>query len=235
MIRILVVEYDADRARQIAVSLRQMDYTVLHAGDEQEALSVLEENNVQLIVANADCGGIFLCNELRDAEDSTPFLIITETSSGQERRRIFRAGADGYIATPLDPEELQMRVRNLLWRCKIVEDSTLRFGNCCLHAQTLTIETQNGDIELRRMEFLLLEKLLSYPGRIFTRAQLMDELWGYDSQSDSRTVDTHIRRLRKKLHDVEDIRLQTVRGIGYRAAVPRRIRNEEKKKKDPAE
>lgn len=235
MIKILIVEFDANRAKQIAALLRQMDYTVLLAGDEQEALSVLEKNSIQLIVANADCGGIFLCQELRDAEDSTPFLVISEASTGQERRRIFRSGADGYIATPLDSEELQMRVRNLLWRCKIVEDSTLRFGNCCLHAQTLTIETQKGDIELRRMEFLLLQKLLSYPGRIFTRAQLMDELWGYDSQSDSRTVDTHIRRLRKKLHDVEDIRLQGVRGIGYRAAVPRRVRKEEKKRKETLE
>ena len=83
-------------------------------------------------------------------------------------------------------------------------------------------ETPGGSIELRRMEFLLLEKLLSYPGRVFTRPQLMDELWGYESQSDPRTVDTHIRRLRKKLRDVDDIRLVTVRGIGYRAALPRR-------------
>ena len=139
MIKILIVEYDAERARQMDVALRQMDYTVLHTADEQEALSVLEKNNIQLIAANADCGGIFFCQELRDADDSTPFLVITESSTGQERRRIFRSGADGYIATPLDPEELQMRVRNLLWRCKIVEDSTLRFGKCYLHAQTLTI------------------------------------------------------------------------------------------------
>lgn len=235
MIKILIVEDDSEQAKRLAVSLRQMDYTVLVAGDEQEALSVLDENNIQLIVANAACGGISLCKELRDAEDSTPFLVITESTSGQERRRIFRSGADGYISPPLDPEEVQMRVRNLLWRCKIVEDSTLYFGSCCLRAQTLTIETQNGDIELRRMEYLLLEKLLSYPGRIFTRSQLMDELWGYDSQSNSRTVDTHIRRLRQKLHDVEDIRLQTVRGIGYRAAVPRRVRKAEKQKKDSAD
>ena len=134
------------------------------------------------------------------------------------------------MTIPLDLEELQMRVRNLLWRCQIVDGSTLRFGSCQLHSRTLTIETPGGEIELRRMEFLLLEKLLSYPGRIFTRAQLMDELWGYESQSDPRTVDTHIRRLREKLRDVEDIRLMTVRGIGYRAAVPRRVRKAEKGK-----
>lgn len=231
MIRILIVEDNAERVRQISTALREMNYDVLRAEDEDAALSLLEENSVQLIVANSDCGGIFLCQELRDNEDITPFLVITETSTVQERRRIFRSGADGYMVIPLELEELQMRVRNLLWRCQIVDDATQRFGNCRLHAHTLTIETPEGDIELRRMEFLLLEKLLSYPGRIFTRAQLMDELWGYDSQSDPRTVDTHIRRLRKKLRDVESIRLLTVRGIGYRAVVPRRIRRAERRGK----
>lgn len=126
------------------------------------------------------------------------------------------------MPTPVDLEELQMRVQNLLWRCRIVDDAALRFGSCCLHAHSLTLESPKGSIELRRMEFLLLEKLLSYPGRVFTRAQLMDELWGFDTQSDPRTVDTHIRRLRQKLREVDDIRLQTVRGLGYRAAMPRR-------------
>ena len=231
MIHVLVVEQNAERVKRITAALREMNYDVLHADDEEAALSLMDESSVHLIVANADCGGILLCQELRDSENITPLVVITESATGQERRRIFRSGADGYMTIPLDLEELQMRVRNLLWRCRIVDDSTLRFGSCRLHAQTLTIETPNGEIELRRMEFLLLEKLLSYPGRIFTRAQLMDDLWGYDSQSDPRTVDTHIRRLRKKLRDVEDIRLLTVRGIGYRAAVPRRVRKAEQKEK----
>ena len=231
MIRVLIVEQNTERAKRIATAFREMNYDTLYADDENAALSLLDENSIQLIVANADCGGILLCQELRDNDNITPLLVITESSAGQERRRIFRSGADGYMTIPLDLEELQMRVRSLLWRCRIVEDSTLRFGSCRLHSHALTIETPDGDIELRRMEFLLLEKLLSYPGRVFTRAQLMDDLWGYDSQSDPRTVDTHIRRLRKKLRDVEDIRLLTVRGIGYRAAVPRRIRKAERKEK----
>ena len=229
MVRILIVEKNTERTRHITGALREMNYEVLHADDEEGAMSVLDENSIQLIVADSDCGAVSLCQELRDNEDITPFLVVTENSAGQERRRIFRSGADGYMIIPLDLEELQMRVRNLLWRCCIVDDSTLRFGSCKLHSNTMSIETPDGDIELRRMEYLLLEKLLSYPGRIFTRAQLMDELWGYDSESDQRTVDTHIRRLRKKLRDVEDIRLLTVRGLGYRAAVPRRIRKAEKK------
>lgn len=231
MIRVLVVEKNKERLKHISSALQEMNYEILHADDEEGALSVLDENSIQLIVANSDCGAAALCQELRDSEDITPFLVITDISTGQERRRIFRSGADGYMTIPLDLEELQMRVKNLLWRCRIVDDSTLRFGSCRLHSNTMSIETPGGDIELRRMEYLLLEKLLSYPGRIFTRAQLMDDLWGYDSESDQRTVDTHIRRLRKKLRDVEDIRLLTVRGLGYRAAVPRRIRKAEKKEK----
>ena len=224
MIRILILEQNSERAKRIAASLREMDYAPLTACDADDAMQMLDENSVQLIVANADCGGMELTRELRESEDITPVIITTESSSPPQRRRIFRSGADGYMAIPLDMEELQMRVRSLLWRCKVVDDAVLRFGSCRLYAQTLTLETPKGEIELRRMEFLLLEKLLSYPGRVFTRAQLMDELWGYDSQSDPRTVDTHIRRLRKKLREVDDIRLVTVRGLGYRAAIPRRVR-----------
>ena len=226
MIRILLAEQNEDRIRKITSALREMNYEVLHADDESSALLLLEKNRIDLIVAASACGGIILCQELRDSGDITPFIVITDIQTGQERRRIFRSGADGYMTAPLDPEELQMRVKNLLWRCKVVDDSTLRFGSSMLHSHTLTIETPEGEIELRRMEFLLLQKLLSYPGRIFTRTQLMDDLWGYDSKSDPRTVDTHIRRLREKLRNVEDIKLQTVRGIGYRAAVPRRIRKD---------
>lgn len=228
MVRILLVENNDSRAKRVAASLREMNYTVEQASDAAAAIALLETCSVQLIVAGAACGGLELTQELRDAEDITPVIILTEEDAPAEKRRIFRAGADGYMVLPLDLEELQMRVRSLLWRCRIVDDASLRFGSCCLHAETLSLETPDGEIELRRMEFLLLEKLLSYPGRVFTRAQLMDELWGFDSQSDPRTVDTHIRRLRKKLRDVEDIRLLTVRGLGYRAAMPRRIRKSEK-------
>lgn len=232
MIRILIVENNESRARQIAAALRERDYDTVCVPDAAGALRLLEETGVQLITANSGCGGVELTRELRDAEDTTPIILFTQDDSRAEKRRIFRSGADGYMLLPLDLEELQMRVENLLWRCRIVDDAALRFGRCCLYAQTLTLETPEGEIELRRMEFLLLEKLLSYPGRVFTRPQLMDELWGFDTQSDPRTVDTHIRRLRKKLKDVDDIRLQTVRGLGYRAAVPRRVRRAEAEKSD---
>lgn len=230
MIQILLVENDKELCRPMAAALRELGYEVLQAASGEEALGLLAHNSVQLIVANNACGGCELSRELRDAEDYVPIIVTTDRTGRPEKRRIFRSGADGYMFLPLDMEELQMRVKSLLWRCRVVDEAVLRFGSCELHAHTLRVEAPGQSIELRRMEFLLLEKLLSYPGRIFTRAQLMDELWGYDSESDPRTVDTHVKRLRKKLSEVDDIRIQTVRGLGYRAAMPRRLRMAEKSK-----
>lgn len=224
MVHILLIENDAACRRSVTAALRALDYEILPARDADEALSILAHTAVQLILANIADGGCELTRELRDAGDTTPVIMLLDKGGMQEKRRVFRAGADGYMLAPPEEEELQMRARTLLWRCRIVDDAALRFGSCTLHAHTLTLETPTGSIELRHMEFLLLEKLLSYPGRVFTRAQLMDELWGFDNESSPRTVDTHIKLLRKKLRDVDDIRLQTVRGLGYRAAIPRRAR-----------
>lgn len=228
MIHILILESNTERGKKIASVLRECGYGTLPAADAGEALGLLDSNSVQLIVGNSACGTAELTEELREGGNAVPVIIITENEARTEKRRIFRSGADGYMTIPLDLEELQMRVKSLLWRCRIVDDASLRFGSCCLHAGTLIVETPREEIELRRMEFLLLEKLLSYPGRIFTRPQLLDELWGFESQSDPRTVDTHIRRLRQKLREVDEIRIQTVRGLGYRAAMPRRLRKAEK-------
>lgn len=228
MIRVLLVESDKEQAHIITAALRDIDYQVLHVSDGNEALAAMDATGVQMIVANSACGGTELAAELRSAGNTLPVIVTTADTARSEMRRIYRSGADGYMVFPLDLEELQMRIRSLLWRCNVVDDASLRFGNCVLHSQTLSLETPDGDIELRRMEFLLLEKLMSYPGKVFSRAQLMDDLWGYESESNPRTVDTHIRRLRKKLRDVEDIKIQTVRGLGYRAVVPRKVRKAEK-------
>ncbi len=216
MINIMTVSNNKIRRRQLAAALRECGYTVNEADGTEDALSRMAHAVVHLIVADAEAGGCELASELRQNSETTPIIILIPNSRAQERRRVFRSGADGYMLIPVDMEELQMRIENLLWRCNIVSDSVLRVGSCELHSSTLQLTTPNETIDLRRMEFLLLQKLLSYPGRVFTRPQLMDELWGYDSESEPRTVDAHIKMLRSKLRNVDDIRIQTVRGIGYR-------------------
>lgn len=222
MIHILAVSSQKELRRPVVAAMRACGYEVTEAENAEEALVCLGRESVQLIVGDYESGACELTAELRDGGDAMPVIILVPEGRMGERRRVFRSGADGYMTLPLDEEELQMRVENLLWRCNIVSDAVLRVGNCELRSSTLQVVTPEGAIDLRRMEFLLLQKLLSYPGRIFTRAQLMDELWGYDSESEPRTVDTHVKLLRKKLRGVEDIRIQTVRGLGYRAVRPRR-------------
>lgn len=225
MIHILAVSQNKELRRKIGASMRECGYSVTEAESGEEALNRLGHESVQLIVADYDAGACDLTAELRENGDTMPVIVLVPTARMGEKRRVFRSGADGYMPLPLDGEELQMRVESLLWRCNIVSDAVLRVGSCELRANTLQVVTPEETIDLRRMEFLLLQKLLSYPGRIFTRAQLMDEIWGYDSESEPRTVDTHIKLLRKKLRGLEDIRIQTVRGLGYRAVRPRRSHN----------
>jgi DNA-binding response OmpR family regulator len=224
MVNILTISENKELSRQMNAALRQWGYQVFQAEESEAALALLGHQSVQLIVADYESGGCDLTAELRQGGDATPVIILIPNNRMWDKRRVFRSGADGYMPLPLDMEELQMRIENLLWRCNIVSASVLKIGSCELHSGTFQLITPEETIDLRRMEFLLLQKLLSYPGRIFTRPQLMDELWGYDSESEPRTVDTHVKLLRRKLKNVEDIRIQTVRGLGYRAAIPKKGR-----------
>ena len=222
MVNILAVASQKELRRRITAALRPCGYQVTEAASRAEAMECIGREPAQLIVAGYEAGGCELAAELRARGDAVPVIILIPQTHMGEKRRVFRSGADGYMPLPLDEEELQMRAENLLWRCNIVADAVLRVGSCEFRANSLQLVTEEETIDLRRMEFLLLQKLLSYPGRIFTRAQLMDELWGYDSESEPRTVDTHVKILRKKLRHIDDIRIQTVRGLGYRAVVGRR-------------
>ena len=221
MINILVYAQKNDLSERIRDALSLCGYGSVFASDFEEAHRLAADGEVQLVIADYAGRGCELCSTLRDEQNRIPALILSEENSGQERRRIFRSGADGFIVVPFDTEELAMRVRNLLWRCSIEDDASVRFGDCTLYAGSLRVVCGEQTVELRRMEFLLLQKLISYPGRIFTRGQLMDDLWGMDSDSAPRTVDTHIKQLRKKLKNIDSIKIQTVRGLGYRIAKPK--------------
>lgn len=227
MVSILLLENKTALLQEITTALSAAGFRVRAVPSALEALALFRQEHVDLILADFSDDACALSTELRATDADVPLIVLSETLDRAGKRQIYRSGADGYVTGPIDCEELLLKIKNLLWRCHVETETVLTFGDCSLHSGTMSIETPEKTIELRRMEYLLLEKLLSYPGHIFTRSQLLDDLWGYDCESGPRTVDTHIRRLRKNLKGVDAIRIRTIRGIGYQAAIPRKIRNEE--------
>lgn len=220
MVNILVVDDNKEIRKLMGIHLKRAGYSVFEAANGAEALDMLEHTAIHLMIVDIMMpvmDGFELTAELRSADITVPVLMISAKDALDDKREGFRRGADDYMAKPVDMQEMLLRVEVLLRRCHISEKKYVNIGQWKLNPETLRIESDNRYIELRQKEFHLLHKLLSYPNKIFTRQNLMDEIWGYDSESDPRTVDTHIKRLRKKLGKIDDFDIQTVRGLGYRA------------------
>ena len=206
----------------MCIHLEKAGHKVSVAADGLQALEVLDHNVIDLIIADImmpNMDGYKLIEELRGANIEIPVLIVTAKDTMDDKRTGFRAGADDYMTKPVDMEEMILRVDALLRRCKIVNSKSITIGNTKLDFDTLMVYTEKEQIELRKKEFELLEKMLSSPMKIFTRQALMDDIWGYDSESASRTVDAHIKRLRAKLKNVDDFEIETIRGLGYKAVI----------------
>ena len=220
MFSILVAEDDEKLRQLFCKILEKNGYRSLPAKDGQEALDILDAEYVDLIISDImmpRVDGYELAKLLRDAGYDLPMLMVSAKEQFDDKQKGFLAGTDDYMVKPIDVYEMLLRVGALLRRSKIASERKLQCGNTALDYDTLTAVFANESMLLPQKEFYLLFKLLSYPNKIFTRQQLMDEIWGMDSESDERTVDVHINRLREKFKNNADFEITTVRGLGYKA------------------
>lgn len=223
MVNILLTEDNPDYRKLIKIHLLRAGYQVFEANDGEDALGIMEHEYIHLLIADIMMplmDGLELTRQIRSAHYDMPILIISAKNSIDDKRSGFHSGADDYMTKPFEMDELIFRIEALLRRSNLSKGNIMQVNECQLNSDTLQFHYNETAIELRQKEFFLLQKLLSYPGKIFTRQNLMDEIWGPDSETDPRTVDVHIKRLREKLSDVPSFEIQTIRGLGYRAVVP---------------
>ena len=220
MFNIMIVEDDGNQRKLMTTVLEQYGYNVIQAVDGIDALEQLDKKHIDLIILDImmpRMDGFELTETLRQSGCNIPILMVTAKQSPVDKRKGFIIGTDDYMTKPVDEEEMVLRVGALLRRAKIVSEKKLTVGTTTLYYDSLTVVSGNVTNEHPQKEFMLLFKLLSYPGKIFTRRQLMDEIWDMDSESDERTVDVHISRLRDKYRSCPDFEIVTVRGLGYKA------------------
>ncbi len=219
MFRILIVEDNENLQKLYSAILKSNGYTTLSAFNGEEALKVLEKNHVDLMILDVMMpvmNGYELTDILRQGGSELPILMITAKTAREDKREGFLVGIDDYMTKPVDEEEMLLRIKALLRRSKIVSERKLEIGSTVLHYDSLTVDDKNGSVTLPKKEFYLLYKLLSYPGQIFTKFQLLDEIWGFENESDN-TLNVHINRLRNRFENNDDFEIVTVRGIGFKA------------------
>jgi len=222
MFSILIVEDDEILNKMICVKLKLEAYRVFAAFDGEQALDVLDREHIDLIISDImmpNMDGYQLARELRDAAYTIPILMVTAKNQMEDMEKGFLAGTDDYMIKPINMKEMVLRVKALLRRAQIADEKKLVIGSTTLDYDALTIKTKEEDFEMPPKEFYLLFKLLSNPNKIFTRQQLMDEIWGMDSDVDDRTVDSHIKKLRRKFENCIDFEIITIRGLGYKSKI----------------
>jgi len=219
MTHILVVEDDREICQLYSRVLMKNGYQVSSAANGQEALDAIDKIYFDLIISDIMMpvmNGYELVQALRDSGCNTPVMMITAKDAFDDKRQGFLSGTDDYMVKPVDVNEMVLRVGALLRRSRIINDRSLTIGNTKMDMDSFSVIAGGESQTLPQKEFMLLYKLASYPGKIFTRNQLMDELWGYDSPSDTHTVDVHIGRLRDRFRDNEDFKIVTIRGVGFK-------------------
>lgn len=220
MFNILVVEDDKKLNKLFCTVLVRNGFHAISATDGEDALNILEDQYVDLIISDImmpKMDGYELTRTLRDANYNLPILMITAREHFEDKEKGFRSGTDDYMVKPVDVNEMILRVKALLRRAKIANERKIKFGNISVIYDALTVCYNGNEMLLPQKEFYLLYKLISYPNKIFTRQQLMDEIWGMNSETEERTVDVHINRLRERFKSCSDFEIITVRGLGYKA------------------
>ena len=220
MFRILVVDDDRNTRLFMSALLSDAGYTVLLAEDGVRALEVMDKEHVDLIILDImmpNMDGYELTGALRASNENLPILMVSARQLPEDKRRGFLVGTDDYMTKPVDDEELLLRVKALLRRARIASEKRIVIGDVVLDYDSLTVSREDEVTELPQKEFMLLYKLLSYPGKIFTRIQLMDEIWGADSDTGWETVTVHIARLRRRFEGYSEFKIESVRGLGYKA------------------
>lgn len=221
MATILIAEDDLNIQLLIAARLKPL-YSVLCANNGREALEILEAKHIDLLIADIMMpymNGFDLVKKIRSDGSKLPILMITAKQSFDDKREGFSSGIDDYMTKPVHYEELIWRIQALLRRANIIAEQKIRIGNITLDSFSYTFRSNLETIVLPKKEFDLLYKLLSYPGIIFTKNQLLDEIWGYDSISIEDTIKTHISRLRNRFKNYDEFKIVTIKGLGYKAEI----------------
>lgn len=222
MFKILVVEDNKNLRKLMITYLRNNNYETLEASDGQEALEVIDKNHVDLMICDVmmpNMDGYTLAKELREANYMLPILMATAKETLDDKTEGFLSGADDYMVKPIDMDEMILRVGVLLRRANIINQKKITIKNTVLAYDEFTVTKGKEIYTLPQKEFQLLYKLLSFPNKIFTRQELMDEIWGLDTETDLRTVDVHIKRLRERFKNFEEFEIDTIRGVGYKGII----------------
>ncbi len=224
MLHILIVE-DEKPIRVLTRAKLKNSYQIFEAANGVEALDIMEHFHIDLIISDImmpDMDGYELVRTIRESGDMIPVIFLTAMNTFAHKKKAFQSGIDDYMTKPIDYEELEWRMEALLRRARIANEKKIEIGSFCLSEETRGAVWENHAVSFSEKEFDLLYKLLSYPNVVFTKQQIMDEIWGYDTESDYSTIKTTVSRIRNKLTDCDSVELQSVRGLGYKAVIRER-------------
>lgn len=220
MFHILVIDDDRNTRKLMQAVLQAEGYCVYTAENGEDALRVMDEEHVDLAVLDLmmpKMDGYAFTRALRETDNTLPILMVSAKQAAASRKEGFIAGIDDYMTKPVDEEEMLLRIKALLRRAQIASERQIVIGEVCLDYDSRTVTRGDDVVTLPHKEFLLLYKLLSYPGRVFTRIQIMDEVWGIQSETGWETITVHINRLRKRFAEYPEFEIVSVRGLGYKA------------------